>query len=286
MKWQDYPIFCDEAYSSLHAELRELQEVLLLREADMSVLAARASEFPVAATILLQLLRHNENCLRDGHANDALLAESFAFSTLQAGGEFKRWLAARPAHASLPDVSQEAPVLLQRDGDVLTLRFNRPDARNAYSVALRDALYEALQLLDADDTIKQCRIAGEGECFCVGGDLTEFGLATDPAFAHVVRMARSVPALLLKHAARIECRVHRACIGSGIELPAFAGKLIATPDTFFQLPELAMGLIPGAGGTVSVLKRIGRYRLAWWVLSGKKIKSTTALEWGLVDEIL
>ncbi len=61
--------------------------------------------------------------------------------------------------------------------------------------------------------------------------------------------------------------------------------MIAHPKTYFQMPELELGLIPGAGGTVSMTRRIGRQRMAWMVLSGKRVKAKTALEWGLVDEI-
>ncbi|RLB42987.1 MAG: enoyl-CoA hydratase/isomerase family protein, partial [Deltaproteobacteria bacterium] len=83
----------------------------------------------------------------------------------------------------------------------------------------------------------------------------------------------------------IECHVHGACIGSGIELPAFAHRIVAAEKTFFQLPELTMGLIPGAGGTVSILRRIGRQRTAYLCLSAKRITAPTALEWGLIDSI-
>jgi hypothetical protein len=286
MKWELYPILAEEAYSPLCGELQELCEALSLDEPEIATLAERVVAFPVTSTIFLQLLRHNEHCLQQHRGADALLAESLAYSTLQGGVEFKRWLASRPATPRVAVAPDREPVLLQRDDNCLAIRFNRPQARNAYSSALRDALYEALLLLDADSTLERCVIDGEGDCFCVGGDVSEFGLATDPAYAHVIRMARSVPSLLMRHATRIECHVHRACIGSGIELPAFAGKLLATRDTFFQLPELSMGLIPGAGGTVSILQRIGRQRLAWWVLSGKKIKSETALRWGLIDQVV
>jgi enoyl-CoA hydratase/carnithine racemase len=77
--------------------------------------------------------------------------------------------------------------------------------------------------------------------------------------------------------------LHGACIGAGIELPAFAGEVKAHGGTWFQLPELAMGLIPGAGGTVSLPRRIGRWRTAWMALSGSRLELDTALEWGLVD---
>jgi enoyl-CoA hydratase/carnithine racemase len=60
---------------------------------------------------------------------------------------------------------------------------------------------------------------------------------------------------------------------------------VARPDTVIGLPEVAMGLIPGAGGTVSLPRRIGRHRTAWLALTGRTIDAPTAREWGLVDEI-
>jgi enoyl-CoA hydratase/carnithine racemase len=56
------------------------------------------------------------------------------------------------------------------------------------------------------------------------------------------------------------------------------------PDACFSLPELAMGLVPGAGGTVSLPRRIGRHRTAWLALTGATIDAATALDWGLADE--
>ena len=79
--------------------------------------------------------------------------------------------------------------------------------------------------------------------------------------------------------------LHGTCYGAGIEVPAFAGQLIAAPGTRLVLPELRMGLIPGAGGTASIPRRIGRQRAAWLALTGHALDSTTALEWGLIDEI-
>ena len=76
---------------------------------------------------------------------------------------------------------------------------------------------------------------------------------------------------------------HGPCIGAGIEVPAFAGSVLASPGTTFRLPELRMGLIPGAGGTVSIPRRIGRWRTAYLALSGAPIGIETAQAWGLVD---
>ena len=84
---------------------------------------------------------------------------------------------------------------------------------------------------------------------------------------------------------RVTVELHGACFGSGIELPAFAGRVVAAPDTAIALPEIALGLIPGAGGTVSLPRRIGRRRTLLLALTGRTIDARTALEWGLVDEL-
>ena len=80
-------------------------------------------------------------------------------------------------------------------------------------------------------------------------------------------------------------RLHRACIGAGIELPAFAGTVLAAPDARVRLPEVAMGLVPGAGGTVSLPRRIGRHRTCWLGVTGAELDAEAALAWGLVDRI-
>ena len=107
----------------------------------------------------------------------------------------------------------------------------------------------------------------------------------DPATAPAIRTTRSAARLRARCGERVRCQLHGACVGAGIELPAFAARVYAAEDAFFQLPEVAMGLVPGAGGTVSLPRRIGRQRTAGLALSGERIDADTALSWGLVDEI-
>lgn len=247
---------------------------------EAAALAAHIARSPLAATVLMQLLRITETM----PLADALIAESLAYSTLQAGPEFHRWLAAHPPQP-VPTDDDGAAVLMQRDDDTLRLQLNRPSQHNAMSVEMRDALMEALQLVLADDSIAKVQISGLGKCFSTGGELREFGTAPDPATAHWVRSLALPGRLLARCAARVEVRLHGACIGSGIEFPAFAARLIADPDAWFQLPELKFGLIPGAGGCISIARRIGRQRTAWLALSGQRIDARTALDWGLVDAI-
>jgi enoyl-CoA hydratase/carnithine racemase len=66
-------------------------------------------------------------------------------------------------------------------------------------------------------------------------------------------------------------------------MAAFCGRVVSRPNAVFGLPELSLGLLPGAGGTVSVTRRIGRWRTAYLVLSGLSIDADTAVTWGLAD---
>jgi enoyl-CoA hydratase/carnithine racemase len=83
----------------------------------------------------------------------------------------------------------------------------------------------------------------------------------------------------------MEVHVHGPCVGAGVEIPAFAGRVIAAAGTTFTLPEVAMGLIPGAGGTVSIPRRVGRWRALYLAMTGRALDARTALSWGLIDRI-
>lgn len=247
----------------------------------LAELTARCRQWPHASSVCDDVLRAVEPA---GPALPAVVTESLAYSTLQAGPEFARWLAER-GPARLPHSAD--PVLAQRDGDILRITFNRPQRHNAFSTDARGALLDALTVAQLDPSVTGIVLRGNGPSFCSGGDLAEFGTFSDPASAHLARTRHS-PALALDaltarlgHACRAE--VHGRVMGSGLEMAAFCGWVAARGDSVFGLPELSLGLIPGAGGTLSVTRRIGRWRTAYLVLSGRTIDADTALEWGLAD---
>ncbi|WP_427917636.1 enoyl-CoA hydratase/isomerase family protein [Streptomyces sp. cg40] len=233
---------------------------------------------PAAAVALVQVLRMGGGL----PVPDRLVLESLAYSTLQGGAAFRSWLAASRRRTHRP---AETPVRLGRDGSRLSITLDRPWVRNAFDAATRDALCEALEVAVADPSIARVDLCGNGPAFCSGGDLSEFGTSSDPARAHLVRVRRSPAALLNRCAPRVTAHLHGACVGAGIELAAFAGRVIAAPDTVIRLPEIGMGLIPGAGGTASIPVRVGRERAAYLALSGAELSAVDALSWGLVDEI-
>src|SRR5690606_36672075 len=132
---------------------------------------------------LIQLLRLQERLGR----LDAVIAESFAYGTLQAGEEHRRWLAAQGRRVRRPDPTPA--VLAEHDSGRLRLVLNRPRLRNALSAELRDALVTSLRAAAADPDRLQVHISANGLVFCIGGDLAEFGTVPDPATAHQIRSA-------------------------------------------------------------------------------------------------
>jgi enoyl-CoA hydratase/carnithine racemase len=160
-----------------------------------------------------------------------------------------------------------------------------PHVHNAFNAAMRDALVEAFGVAQLDWAVGTIELTGAGPTFCSGGDLTEFGTADDPVWAHLVRTTRSVGAVMDQLRDRITVHVHGRCIGAGVELPAFARRVVAAENATFRLPELGMGLIPGAGGTVSLPRRIGRERTLLLALSGIELSADDALRWGLIDAV-
>ena len=247
----------------------------------LAELTQRCERWPQAGSVCDDVLRAVDP---QGPTLAAVVTESLAYSTLQAGPEFARWLGER-GPTRMPDIAD--PVRLQRHGDTLLITFNRPQRHNAFSTDARAALLEALTVAQLDPSVTGIVLSGSGPSFCSGGDLAEFGAFADPASAHLARTRHS-PALALDAlTARFgrDCRaeVHGRVMGSGLEMAAFCGWIQARDDSVFGLPELGLGLIPGAGGTVSVTRRIGRWRTGYLVLSGRTIGAGTALDWGLVD---
>ena len=240
-------------------------------------LLANLAGTPIAAMVLVQHLRATQNLPRP----DTLTIESLAYATLQQGPEFRRWQAQAPA---LPPIATaEPPLHLADSGETLHITLADPRNRNAIGTQMRDALCEALDLALA--TTGPVHLSALGRSFSTGGEVSEFGQASDPATAHWLRSLRLPATRLAPLSPRLSAHVQGAAIGAGAEIAAFAHRLTATPAAWFQLPELKYGLIPGAGGTASLPPRIGRHRTAWMALSMARLPARTALQWGLLDAI-
>lgn len=246
-------------------------------DAAMEQLDAQLALNPVAGTALALQLRSSATLTVPA----GLIVESATYSALQEGEEFRRWRASRPPREPEPHTGR---VMVGKSPGELRITLARPARRNAVDWRMRDALTEALAAAVAEPGIR-VSLRGDGPDFCAGGDLDEFGSRPDPALAHLIRLTRSPAMLLHTLAGRTTAFLHGACLGAGIELPAFAACVRATAETRIGLPEIGLGLTPGAGGTVSLPRRIGRWRTAFLALTGTSITAEQALQWGLIDAI-
>jgi enoyl-CoA hydratase/carnithine racemase len=212
-----------------------------------------------------------------------LVAESTTYSMLQAGPEFRQWLSTRARTSAGADTRPRVEV--ERDERIWEIVLTRPDRHNALDARMRDELHAVL------DEARSCPevivvLRGDGPSFCSGGDLEEFGTTPGPVESHAVRLARSLALLAHEIGPRIVVGIHGSCLGAGIELAGFAANVVAADDARIGLPELDLGLIPGAGGTVSIRRRAGSRALLDLLLSGGTVDAGAALAWGLVDEVV
>lgn len=252
-------------------------DVILEDERKLPTLFKHIAEHEIAAMVLVQHLRASKTLL----LKDALTAESFAFATLQNGADFQSWASSHQT-SRLPQ-TDEPSVLVNTSENNLLLTLNRPDTRNAIGVDMRDELCAAFDLALADNGITKVTLKANGGAFSIGGAIEEFGEVSDPATAHWVRSLRLPAWRLARFKGELHVHVNGAAIGAGAEIAAFGDYVTASSKAWFQLPELKYGLIPGAGGTTSIPRRIGRQRTAYMALSMEKIRAETALEWGLID---
>lgn len=246
----------------------------------LETIMAQVLAAPLAAAAFVQLLR----IVPTMPLNDALTAESLTYAMLQGSAEHARWIAAQP----LQPTGDRPPSALAvaRSGECMTITLDSPESGNAVDREMRDRLYEVLTLAALDPEVRKVQLRANGKAFSLGAELSEFGTTTDPATAHAIR-SRTLPAWpAVRCADKLEAHIQGACIGAGLELAAFARRITATSSAWFQLPELAMGILPGAGGCVSLTRRIGRQRTALLVLSARRLSARDALRWGLVDAIV
>ncbi len=246
---------------------------------ELAATLATVGANPLASVTLAVLLRGGDRRT----VAQGLVAESMAYGLLQAGPEFAAWRRGVPVREH--PGGGGSPVLVARRDHELSITLNRPHVLNAFSAPMRDELVAALQVAVVDPSVTAVVVRGAGRAFCSGGDLDEFGSRSDPATAHLVRLQRSPGRVLAEVADRTTAHIHGATVGSGIELAAFAHRVVADRTTRVSLPEVHLGLIPGAGGTVSLPRRIGRHATMLLAVGPPEIDADTALAWGLVDAL-
>lgn len=179
-----------------------------------------------------------------------------------------------------------ATVRYEKRGAVAWVTLNRPERLNAYNMAMRDDLFEILLALHADEEVGAAVLSGAGRAFSTGGDVSEFGSAPSPIVARWARFQRDVWGLLRALPMPTLAAVHGLAVGGGLEMALLCDLAIAATDTRICLPETALGMIPGVGGTQTVARRARQSAGLDLCISGRWIDAPEAQRIGLVAEVV
>jgi enoyl-CoA hydratase/carnithine racemase len=183
--------------------------------------------------------------------------------------------------------AETAPVLLRRDGDgVAFLTLNRPQARNALSVALMMRLQEALDAIAGDAAVRVVVIAGAGPAFCAGHDLRE--IRADPGRAQyeaVFTQCSRLMLSILRLPKPVIARVHGVATAAGCQLVASCDLAVAAEDARFATPGVNIGLFCSTP-MVALSRAVGRKPAMEMLLTGDLVDAARARELGLVNRVV
>ncbi len=172
------------------------------------------------------------------------------------------------------------PLKTEVHGAVALVRFENPPV-NALSHALRAAIFDQLSALNSQNEVSAIVFTGSGRCFCGGADIREFD--------QDVRHAEPLVPTLIDAVERLDkpvvAAIHGVALGGGCELALGCHYRVASKDARLGLPEIKLGLMPGAGGTQRLPRLVGLEAALNMILSGEPVNAERALELGLVDEL-
>lgn len=172
-----------------------------------------------------------------------------------------------------------SPVQTRLQGDVLVVRIDNPPV-NALGAAVRQGLRDAIGEAESRADVQAVLIVGEGKAFIAGADIREFGKPpVEPSLPEVCQRIESC-------GKRVVAAIHGAALGGGLEVALAAHYRVALPGAQLGLPEVNLGLLPGAGGTQRAPRLMGVKPAAEMMLSGKPLSAKAALAAGLVDRLV
>src|SRR3954447_778950 len=178
-----------------------------------------------------------------------------------------------------------AEVETSRAGAVLTITLNRPEAYNAFTTSMHQALHAALDEARAAD-VRAVVITGAGKGFCAGQDMKEFESVDRDIAGHLeatyhpnVRAIRALEKPVI-------AAVNGAAAGAGLSLACACDIRIAADNAAFVPGFVGIGLVPDSGGTFFLTRLLGPSRAFAWMTSNRRLSAAEAHAWGLVDEVV
>ena len=177
-----------------------------------------------------------------------------------------------------PDKTDTSPISTQRHGDVLVVTSNNPPV-NALGAAVRQGLVAAIEEAESDEAIKAVVIRCEGQTFFAGADITEFGKPP------VMPWLPTVVDTIENCSKPVVAAIHGTALGGGLEIALGCHYRVAVPDAKLGVPEVKLGLLPGAGGTQRLPRVAGVQKALEMTTSGTPIGAKEARDIGLVDRL-
>lgn len=174
-------------------------------------------------------------------------------------------------------------LLVSATDGVCEIRFNRPEKRNAITLAMYAGFARALRNAQADEAVRAVLLSGEGASFCAGNDLQDFLSSPPLDDAHpAMQLLRLLPSF----GKPLLAAVHGQTVGIGVTMLLHCDLVIAARTTQLSLPFVALGLVPEAGSSLLLPRLVGQQRAAELLLLGKPFDAATAHQLGLITRVV
>jgi enoyl-CoA hydratase len=177
-------------------------------------------------------------------------------------------------------------VLIEKEEDIAIIRLNRPDAKNALNLQVIAELGEAADIVARDPEVKGVIVTGGEGDFAAGGDIKEMATKYAPDMLTAYGADLSGFEKLERIPKPVIAAVSGYALGGGTELALVCDMIVATETAVFGLPEITLGIIPGAGGTQRLPRLVGPNKAKEMIFSGNFYKADEALAMGLVNKVV
>ena len=178
-------------------------------------------------------------------------------------------------------------LLLERDGGVATVTFNRPAVLNALNAQTIGELRQVLLDLQVDDAVRVVVLTGSGEkAFVAGADINELAVQTPASGRDLARAGQAVLDLIESLGKPVIAAINGFALGGGCELALACTLRIAAESARLGQPEINLGIIPGGGGTQRLTRLVGEGKAMEMILTGEIVDANTAFKIGLVNHVV
>lgn len=176
-------------------------------------------------------------------------------------------------------------VLIERPEEgVALVRLNRPEAKNALNMAVRRALHDAFVALSDDESVRAVILTGNAEAFAAGADLKEI---SELGPMDVIRRATHRLSRPIAECPKpVIAAINGFALGGGLEIALMCDILVVGEGAQLGLPEIRVGVMPGAGGTQRLTKLVGKHRAMLMALTAEIVSGKQAYELGMASKVV